>query len=146
MKTGSYSLLQGILWVVCAAHIAIGVGLNVSSVIPRVMADIYGAQVAWTPQFVYILKPLGAFMFVLGLLAAVAARNPLKYAAITYGFSTLFVVRALQRLVFREEIFETFRIARGRNMVNMAFFFALGLCLYALHRYVEKQSGVGTRA
>lgn len=144
MKTGSYSLLQGILWFVCAAHIAIGVGLNVSSVIPRVMADIYGAQVEWTPQFVYIVKPLGAFMLVLGVLAAVAARNPLKYAAITYGFSALFILRALQRLVFREEIFAAFRIAPGRNLVNMAFFFVLGLCLYTLHRHVEKHPGVGT--
>jgi hypothetical protein len=134
------------MWFVCVFHVAIGAGLNVSLTTLRVMAQIYGAQVDWTPQFVYILKPLGAFMCVLGLLAAVAARDPLRYGVIVYGFAMLFVIRGLQRLVFREEIVTAFAIAPGRNLINMAFFLGLGSVLFGLYRVVERQSGIRIRA
>jgi hypothetical protein len=83
---------------VCAYHLIVGIGLNVSAPgFLQVMAAYYGAQVDWTPQFLYILKPLGAYMLVMGGLAAVAALNPLANRHVVYGFAALFILRALQR-------------------------------------------------
>ena len=145
MASGSLKLLKGVLWFIAAFHIGVGFGLNVSEAFPRVMAVYYGARgVDWTQQFLYVLKPLGAFMFVLGCLAAVAAMNPLRQREIVYAFAGLFVLRALQRLVFAEQIYRAFEIPPQRNIMNMIFFLAMGVFLFLLHRYVEKQSALQT--
>ena len=138
MQGTSFRALQAFLWMICAFHVIVGVGLNLSSAIPAGMASYYGAEVNWTPQFVYILKPLGAFMFVLGILAAVAARNPLGNKMVVYGLVTLFVIRALQRVVFGGEIYAAFAIAPGRNIGNAVFFVALAVALFTLYRFVAR--------
>jgi hypothetical protein len=110
------------------------------------MASFYGAQVDWTPQFVYILKPLGAFMFVFGLLAAVAALNPLRHRPIVYAFVSLFVIRSLQRLVFGQEVYNAFAITPARNLGNMVLFLLLAASLLGIYRHVEKAQPGGSGA
>ena len=126
-------LLQVLMWFVCAAHIGIGASLNLSPEAAPFLAQVYGAEVEWTPEFTYILKPLGAFMFALGLIGIAAARNPVKYGAIVYGFVVLFLIRCSQRFLFGEEILETFAIGSGRNLGNSIFFLVLALLLVVLH-------------
>jgi ribose/xylose/arabinose/galactoside ABC-type transport system permease subunit len=139
MKSGAYRVLQGMLWSFCAFHVIVGLGLNLSGDLPKAMAVWYGATaVNWSGQFLYALKALGAFMFVLGTLAAVAALDPLRHREIAYAFAALFIFRGLQRLVFGGEIIN-FGIPPERNTFNMVFFFALGVSLFVLHRYVENQ-------
>lgn len=134
-------VLRVFLALICAFHVIVGLGVNVWPEFPKLMAGYYGAaEVDWTPQFVYMLRPLGAFMFVLGLLAAVAAMNPLKHRAICYGFSVLFFLRALQRIVFQADIETAFGIGPVRNYVNAAFFLGMALALLGLHLYVAIQS------
>lgn len=140
MQGTSFKTLQVFLWMICAFHVIVGAGINLSSGIPAAMASYYGAQVDWTPQFVYILKPLGAFMLVLGMLSAVAALDPLRNKMIVYGFVTLFAIRALQRIVFGGEIYDAFAIASGRNIGNAVFFILMALALFTLHRFVEKRA------
>lgn len=139
MKTTSFKVLTVLLWFVCAAHVLIGLSLNVSSGLTEIVASIYGAQVEWTPQFVYILKPLGVFMFVLGLLAAVAARDPLANKEIVYGFCLIFVLRALQRLVYLGDIRETFGIGASRNITMSVFFLLLAAAIFWLFRKVDRE-------
>lgn len=139
MKFTSYGVLQLFMWFVCAFHVVVGLSLNFPLVPLEVIADYYGASVDWTPQFLYILKPLGAFMFVLGGLAAAAALEPLRHKAVVYGFVALFAIRALQRLVFQQELSSAFAIAAARNLGAMVFFFAMAATLFVLYRYVEKR-------
>src|SRR5687768_11032194 len=97
-------VLQGYLWVVCAFHVVIGVGLNVHPEFTRVVATWYGAEkLDLNDQLLVLIKPIGAFMFILGVLAGVAALHPLRYRAVVYGFAGLFFIRAAQRLVFGQE-------------------------------------------
>jgi hypothetical protein len=145
MTSVSQRLLQAFFWMVCAFHMVVGVGLNLSSGFPRLMAGYYGATVDWTPQFSYILKPLGAFMFVLGLLAAAAAREPMRYRGVAYLFATLFTIRALQRLVFGGEIHDAFSISSARNMGNAVFFLALAATLVGLHVWTQRSSSEAVR-
>lgn len=145
MGTTSFKLLQALLWLVCAAHVLIGVSLNISGALTEVVASLYGAQVEWTPQFVYILRPLGVFMLVLGLLAAVAARDPLGNKEIVYGFCLIFVLRSLQRLVFLDDIREAFAIGPSRNILMSAFFVLLAAAIFFLFRQ-ESRRGVAASA
>lgn len=131
--------LQGLLWFVCAAHIAIGAGLNLIPGMGPFMAKLYGAELAWTPEFTYILKPLGVFMFTLGVIGTAAARDPLRHGMIVYGFAMLFVLRSLQRWFFAQEIADHLGIATGRNLGNSIFFLALAAALVVLHRLAQKQ-------
>jgi hypothetical protein len=139
MKISSIRALELLLWGVCAFHLLVGLSLNVPLVPLDVMASYYGASVEWTPQFVYILKPLGAFMFVLGGLAAAAAIKPLRHKTVVYGFVALFSIRALQRLVFRQEVSNAFAIPEARNLGAMILFFALAAVLFLLYRSAEKR-------
>jgi hypothetical protein len=110
------------------------------------VAGLYGAEVNWTPEFTYILKPLGAFMFALGLICIGAARKPLQNRVIIYSFVTLFVIRSLQRLVFGQEISEVFSIEVSRNMGNMVFFLALAASLVIFERMARAEPAVQTGA
>jgi hypothetical protein len=141
MKNNSLQLLRSLLWLICATHVAIGGGLNLLPDAAPFLAKLYGAEVQWTPEFSYILKPLGAFMLAIGLVTAAAAVDPLKHGAVVYSLAALFVMRALQRLLFADEIAQTFHIASGRNLANMAFFLVLAAILVGLHRSASK----GTR-
>ena len=143
MKSTSFRLLQIFLWCVCGFHVIVGVGLNVSDSFPSLMAGYYGAQVDWTSQFLYILKPLGIFMLVLGALAAGAALKPLENAMVVYGFVAIFLLRAGQRVVLRQDIYEAFGIAPARNMAAMTFFLVLGVALLSLYRYVNRTASQG---
>lgn len=131
--------LQLLLWFVCAFHVLVGLSVNIPLVPLDLIAGYYGARVEWTPQFVYILKPLGAFMLVLGGLAAAAALRPVHYEAVVYGFVVLFAIRALQRLVFREELSSAFGISEARNLGAAVFFFGLAAVLLVLYRSAAKR-------
>jgi hypothetical protein len=134
--------LQFFLWFVCAFHLLVGLSLNVPLVPLELIARYYGASVEWTPQFVYILKPLGAFMCVLGGLAAAAALKPLRHKAIVYGFVALFAIRALQRLIFQQEIQSAFAVPSARNLGSMVLFFAMAAILFFLYRSAEQRQAL----
>lgn len=134
MNPKALQALKLFMWGVCAFHVVVGIGLNVSPAFPQAMAGYYGATVNWTPDFLYIIKPLGAFMLVMGVLAAVAATDPLRNVPIIYGFILLFVLRTLQRMIHQGELFDTFGITAGHNLGNMVFFAGLALSLYLLLR------------
>ena len=129
--------LQGLLWFVCAAHVVIGVGVNLAPGFPPLMAAIYGATVDWTPQFTYILKPIGAFMLTVGLLAGIAAADPVRHAAIVYAVAALFAIRSAQRIVFADETLRAFGITLARDAAVASFFLALALALVVLGRRVS---------
>jgi len=134
MNPKALQVLKLFMWGVCAFHVIVGIGLNVSPAFPQAMAGYYGATVHWTPDFLYIIKPLGAFMLVMGVLAAVAATDPLRNVPIIYGFILLFVLRTLQRVIHQGELFDTFGITTTHNVGNMVFFAGLALSLYLLLR------------
>jgi hypothetical protein len=124
---------------VAAFHLVVGIGLNVSPRFAPVMADLYGAHVEqWSPQFLYILRPLGAFMLALGLIAAATVRYPREMRPVVYALAVLFVIRALHRLLDGPTITEVFGISSGRNLGNMVFFFGLAAALVLTDLWVQR--------
>jgi hypothetical protein len=122
------------------SHIVIGVGVMVSPAFREWMAGVYGARGDWTPQFVYILKPLGAFMLVLGGLGVVATLDPLRYSLIVYGFIAVLLVRDLQRLVYQPEIQEAFGVSPAWNLATGGYFFAQAAVMFVLLQLARKRS------
>ncbi len=138
MKNNSLQLLRALLWLICASHLAIGGGLNLSADAAPFLAKLYGAEVEWTSEFRYVLKMLGVFMLTVGFVTAAAACDPLKYGAVVYALAALFVMRSLQRFLLADEIAQTFRIDSRRNLANAAFFLVLAVVLVGLHRSASK--------
>jgi hypothetical protein len=103
---------------------------------------LYNAQVDWSDgQFAYIMKPLGAFMIALGVMAAMAARNPLGNRSIIIGFAILFTMRGLQRLLYMREIEGVFAIPSSRSLVQMVVMLSLALGLVLLLRAASAGEG-----
>lgn len=146
MKSKRFVALQVLLWGICAFHIIIGLGLNVSPDFPQLVAQYYGAEVAWTPEFLYVVKPVGAFMLVFGVLVGVAARDPLAHGPIVYGAVLLFILRGLQRIVFQDEIGAALAIGASRNIGNAIFFLLLAAVVFLLYRAASSRAVSVTRA
>ena len=140
----AYRILRAYLWFIAAFHLAVGIAVNVSPSLTQAIARGYGATVDWTPQFNYILHPLGAFMIALGLIAIAAARDPRRYSAVVGGFVALFVIRALHRLVFGDAITSAFGIPSSRNMMAMAVFALQAVVLFLLWRAAMRDAGAQT--
>jgi hypothetical protein len=134
-------LLQISLWIACALHLFIGLSLNLDIGLKEwIGSALYGAQVDWSqPQFVYILKPLGAFMFALGVMAAIAARNPLHNKLMVYGFALLWFIRSAQRLIFWPEIQSAFAIPASSMISGTIVVFLSGVLLVVLLYLAERQ-------
>ncbi len=140
----SVGMLKAFMWFVCAFHVVVGLALNVDLGLREwVASGLYGATVNWSDvQFVYILKPLGAFMIALGVMAAVAARDPLANRGIINGFVLLFTLRGLQRVVFMGDIQSAFAISPSRSMSTMVVMLALAGWLLILARSASAPTGV----
>jgi len=131
--------MQLLLWAICVFHVMVGIGLNVSSDFLSVMASYYGAETKkWSPDFVYIVKPLGAFMIAMGILAAKAAMKPLEHRWTVYAFVLLFAMRSMQRFFFRKDLLELFAISPVRNTGNMVFFLGMAIALLVLYQYADR--------
>jgi hypothetical protein len=136
MKNSALGLLKLCMWGVCIFHILVGLALNLDIGIKEwVGSGLYGATVDWNDsQFVYILKPLGAFMIALGLMAGIAARDPLGNRAIVTGFVILFCLRAIQRVVFMSEIQTAFSVSSTHSLATMVVMFLMAAVLVYLLR------------
>ena len=136
MRSSNVAWLSRFLWIVCAFHVLVGLSLNVDIGLREwVGSSLYNAQVDWSDgQFAYIMKPLGAFMIALGVMAAMAARDPLGNRPIIIGFAFLFTMRGLQRLLFMDEIERVFAIPSSRSLVQMVVMLSLAVVLVVLLR------------
>ncbi len=132
MKTGPLRALKALLWIVCASHLAHGLALIFSHTLQKQVALLYGAEVDWTPQFIYILRALGAFMFALGVMGVGAALDPLRYRLVVYGFAALLLIRVLQRVILQGDIREAFAITPTHLFAGSGFFLAFSVALAVL--------------
>jgi len=146
MQSTSQRILKAYLWFIALFHLFVGVAVNVSPTFTQMIARGYGAQVDWTPQFTYILHPLGAFMIILGLLAGAAAREPERYEGVILGFVVLFAIRALHRIVYGDVLTQAFGIAPSRNTTNAVIFLAQAIALFLLWRAARTRARMVTPA
>lgn len=124
-------LISFLMWFVAISHIAMGLALLGPRRFRDMVASLYQANVDWTPQFDYILRPLGVFLIGLGLLASIAARRPAANRGIIAVFALMLAVRASQRLVHSQDIVAAFGTPAPRLYLQAAFFGVVALFLGA---------------
>lgn len=124
--------LTVLLWFVALSHLFIGLGAFLSSGFQVQMARFYGAQVPWTDELSYLAGMAATFMVGLGVAAAAAARDPLRYRAVVAALAVVLLLRVLQRITQLGHIEQVFGIPPWRTVANAVFFGALAVALAVL--------------
>lgn len=84
------------------------------------------------PAFRYLMKPLGLYMLMFGLLFAWSAFDPLgNPVVVLWGAATLFL-RGVQRASLSTELNVVFGIGVRRNLVNASYLVSIGVLLAGL--------------
>jgi hypothetical protein len=132
MNRRALRTLQALLCVVAIFHLVAGLGLMFSISFQRFAVASYGARLAWDAHDIYFLRIIGSFAFVLGTIAALAARDPLKHAIVVVGFIEFFVLRNVHRHLYSRELYEGFGVSSVTNDLTTVFFGIQAIALAAL--------------
>ena len=105
------SILRAVLVLVAVAHLFLGAVAFIAKpeMITRYAALTYGAAVTITPPLQHVVRILGAFMLAIGVMAALALRDPVRNRAIVDGIAVLQLLRVAQRFIFSAQIQEPSR-------------------------------------
>lgn len=125
--------LKALLWLVCITHVLSGIaGISSPAIAGEVARLFYGAALELTPVSIHLLRIIGAYMLVIGILGAVAAWDPDRNRPIITTVAILLLIRVLQRAFLAAEIHETFGISYGRIWFQGAYFAAIAIALLVL--------------
>ena len=127
--TRNDSFLRIVLGWICAGHIMTGLLLLSGKRGVRTAARLYGARFEPTDQFQTIIRPAGAFVLGLGFLQSMAVREPRRYRAVIDATLLVFLIRQVQRILFRRDVYAAFRITPARHWAMTAYFELLAALL-----------------
>jgi hypothetical protein len=120
--TNSIKWLRGVLAFIAVFHIVAGLGLMFSVQFQKFSVASYGAALTWDARDIYFIRIVGSFAFVLGYLAAMAARDPLKHQIVVVGFIEFFIIRNINRHLYSGELYSGFGVSPLVNNLTTIFF------------------------
>lgn len=124
--------LRVLLLFIAAFHVVAGIGLMFSVPFQHWAVSSYGANLSWDARDIYFIRIIGSFAFVLGYLAAMAAKDPLKHRIVVIAFIEFFILRNINRHLYSHELFAGFGVSPLTNDLTTAFFGVQALILAAL--------------
>ena len=144
------TMLKHLVAFIGVYHVVIGAGLMFSSGFQRFAVGAYGAGFDWTVRDVYYIRVIGSFVVVLGSMALVASRDPLRYWAFVFCYVEFFVLRDISRHLFSQELYDGFGVAPWMNVLTSVVFgaqaLALAVLLWMARRAERRESRVPTAA
>jgi hypothetical protein len=103
MNQRRYLAVRVILWVIAVYHLAAGLVATFAKEQTTTLASLmFGIALTMDGQTELLVRYLGAFGIAFGVLAALAALDPVRNKAFIYGAVVYFFVRAFDRIVFAE--------------------------------------------
>lgn len=137
----SLRALKGLLWFIAAYQFIVGALLLLTPALAQAVVGLYGSDYQVTEQFMFILKPLGAYMVMTGLIASSAARADVPHPAITTALAVLFGINVLYRIGSFNYVQTTFGIPAWHLVGQMVILSALGISLAVLSRAAMRATG-----
>jgi hypothetical protein len=137
----SLRALKGLLWFIAVYQFTVGALLLITPALAQLVVGLYGSDAQVTEQFTFILKPLGAYMIMTGLIAASAARADVPHPAICLALEVLFGINVLYRVFRFEYIQTTFGIPAWHLASQMVILAALAIGLAVLSRSAMRATG-----
>jgi hypothetical protein len=133
--------LKGLLWFIAGYQFVVGALLLLTPALAQMVVGFYGSDAQVTEQFTFILKPLGAYMIMTGLIASAAARAEVPHPAIVTALIVLFTINVLYRVVRFDYIQTTFGIPAWHLFGQIVILAGLAIGLFALSRGAIKATG-----
>lgn len=133
--------LKGLLWFIAVYQFAVGALLLLTPDMARLVVGWYGSDVQVTEQFAFILKPLGAYMLMTGVIASGAARAQVPHPSIVSALAVLFGLNVLYRIGNFQYVQTTFGIPQWHLIGQIIILAALGLSLTFLSRAAMRATG-----
>jgi hypothetical protein len=130
--SGPVKWLRILLWLTALFHLMTGLGLMFSVDFQKLAVTSYGARIPWDDRDVYFIRIVGSFAFVLGYLAAMAARDPVRHSIVVVAFIEFFVLRNINRHLYSRELYSGFGVAPVTNDLTTLFFGIQAVLLAAL--------------
>jgi uncharacterized membrane protein len=105
--------------------------------VARISGTLSQTSLTITPEFNYLLKPLGLYVAMFGCLMAYATLDPVKNRVIITWGSIVFLLRALQRLSLTRELYKLFNIPMTLNVLHCVYLAFIALVLWLLRPKVK---------
>lgn len=136
-------ILKGLLLFIAVFHLVFGLGLMFSVTFQKAAISLYGARLDWQITDIYFIRIIGSFASVLGYLAWMAARDPLRYKIVVIGFIEFFVLRNISRHLFAEELYVALQVSQVVNVLTSVFFGVQAILLaYLLWAAIKEEQRV----
>jgi hypothetical protein len=134
--------LKAVLVFIAIFHLFFGFGLMFSIDFQKAALASYGGTLEWNTTNIYFIRIIGSFAFVLGYLAWMASRDPMKHKVIIIGFIEFFILRNISRHLFADELYVALSVSQMVNVITSVFFGLQALLLtYLLWRTLRKETG-----
>jgi hypothetical protein len=115
------TVLQIVLWAICVYHIVLGGGAFLSSTIAEQTArSIFGIALHMDEQTAYVVRVLGVYALTFGLVAGIAATDPVRHRLLLNVVVVLYVLRIVAKLVFKDEAVMGLAYTEGRIYAEAA--------------------------
>lgn len=138
------SWLKALLVFIAIFHFVFGFGLMFSVNFQKVAITCYGGTLDWSSANVYFIRIIGSFAFVLGYLAWMASRDPMRYKIIIIGFIEFFILRNINRHLFADELYAALNVSHMMNVMTSVFFGLQALLLASLLWWTSKEETGGS--
>lgn len=134
--------LKAVLVFIAIFHLVFGFGLMFSIDFQKAALANYGGTLEWRASDIYFIRIIGSFAFVLGSLALMASRDPMKHKIIIIGFIEFFVLRNINRHLFADELYLALNVSQMMNIMTSVFFGLQAILLiYLLWRNIREEKG-----
>ncbi len=134
--------LKAVLVFIAIFHLVFGFGLMFSIDFQKAALANYGGTLDWNSTNIYFIRIIGSFAFVLGFLAWMASRDPMKHKIIIIGFIEFFILRNINRHLFADELYDALNVSQMMNVMTSVFFgLQAFLLLYLLWRTSKQETG-----
>lgn len=141
MKT--LRILKGLLLFIAVFHLVFGFGLMFSVTFQKAAISLYGARLDWQITDIYFIRIIGSFASVLGYLAWMAARDPLRHKIVVIGFIEFFVLRNISRHLFADELYVALQVSQAINALTSVFFGVQAILLaYLLWAAIKEEESL----
>jgi hypothetical protein len=125
--------LKIVLWLIALYHVILGVAAFISLDLTLWIAKaMFGVDVELTPQSSYIIRLLGVYVLVFGLLVVLLALDPGRHSVLLSVVVVLYICRILNKIIFIDLFTTAFGATSTRAWIDVAMLAAFGLAVLVL--------------
>jgi hypothetical protein len=125
--------LKVVLAMICIYHVVLGLATFVSGDLTVKLAkSIFGLNLEMTPQMSYIVQLLGVYAIAFGLVAGLAAADPLKHPVLLNVIVVLYALRILNKLISMNQFQQAFGASMAKVWTDVVLLAAFGIAVVAL--------------